>query len=315
MAEHGYITLQTLISEIKAMAFIKDNPQLIDTAGIAARVYAELKTFGNTPMEMKEEVVHVQNYRGQLPSDFQSLGLAVYCKLENVCAPEGCDRALVRKRVTYEKTTCETEQVCTTCEDTCKADTDELAVTESFYVNDIGDVTLKYTSVQYVTLSSNILGNHCATDCVNRHVKASPYSINIKGRTVMSNFDSGSLYIRYNAFVTDEDGFPMIPDTGYTRKYFHAFILEGILADAQLSKDMTNVQGIHGLWLSRLNEYRPQAEREMNKFSYRGILNSTRSARARRNKLRVNLGRTPGNYRSSFTSNLSRYNNPNPYNL
>ena len=68
MEKSTYIPLEEFIADLTSSNYFKDNSQLVDEASIRW-VFLKLKNFGRNVMDKYERVIHVDNYRAELPEN------------------------------------------------------------------------------------------------------------------------------------------------------------------------------------------------------------------------------------------------------
>ena len=121
MEKSTYIPLEEFIADLTSSNYFKDNPQLVDEASIARWVFLKLKNFGRNVMDKYERVIHIDNFRAELPENFASLSLAVFCEPHLISMPEDTEPLRVQSRLYAEKISCPEDRICTDCLPTCKA--------------------------------------------------------------------------------------------------------------------------------------------------------------------------------------------------
>lgn len=310
-----HIGLSEFIADLKATNWIKDNPHLLDENSVARWVYLELKGFGRNVMDQYEEVVHINNYRGEMPSNFSNLNLAVYCEVDYVAVPKGSDLIRVQTRLIGEKITTPEVVVCDSCAPIEDSNRCPERVVENLYVEGT-QTNIHYKNFNYVKIGPDLIRNHCSPDCFNRGIKSSPYEINIKGTTIYATgFKQGSLYTRYYGTPMDEDGLPVIPITPnrFLEKYLEVYVKRRILEDAMLSKDATNLQFMYGAFLQQELDLYNKAKNDTSKIDMVALYKAVGHNRKRMNKYYINLGTIKSNAQNSYQGYLGAAFNPNSF--
>lgn len=306
--------LSEFIADLASTNWLKDNPQLLDENSIARWVYLELRGFGRNVMTQYEDVVHINNFRGEMPDNFASLNLAVYCEADFVSYPKGVDPIKVQTRLIGERITMPEITLCEDCtpiEDTTRCGE---RIIENLYLDATERIDVHYKNYNYVKLGPDLVRSHCSTDCINRNVKDSPYSINIKGTTIYSNFKKGSLYVRYYGLPMDEDCLPVIPDTPnkFLEKYLEVNVKRRILEDAMLSKDSTNQQTIFNWLVQQELDLYNKAKADTSGINMLAMFKAIGNNRKRLQKYNINLGTFRSNLLDSYSSYNGAY-NPNSF--
>jgi len=314
MEANTYTPLDEFIADITASNYFKDNPHLVDEASIARWVFLELKRFGRAVMGQYEEVVHVSNYRANLPENFSSLNLAIYCDVDFVSYPAGTDPIRVQSRLIGERITTPEVTLCEEClpiEDTTQCSE---RIVENFYM-DATKVSVAYKNFQYVTLGKDLIRSSCASDCANRGIKDSPYSINIKGTTLYSTFKEGTVYMRYYGLPMSEECLPVIPKTqnGFLEQYLEYNVKRRILEDAMMSGDTTNKQFMFQFYLKKEEELLNSAKSDVSNLDMLSLFRAIGRNRKRMNKYNIRLGAIRSNYVESGLHN-TRFNTVGQWN-
>jgi hypothetical protein len=316
MEKSTYIPLEEFIADLTSSNYFKDNPQLVDEASIARWVFLKLKNFGRNVMDKYERVIHIDNFRAELPENFASLSLAVFCEPHLISMPEDTEPLRVQSRLYAEKISCPEDRICTDCLPTCKAGSCSDRVVENLYLDPTTNVNVLYRNPVYVKLGKDLIRSQCEANCINRHVKDSPYSINIKGKTVYSNFKKGSVYIQYYGLPVDENCLPVIPITpnGYLEEYLEYYVKRKILEDAMLSDDTTNKQYIYGSYMQQETDLHAKAKSDTSKIDMVALFRAMGNNRFRMHKYDVYLGALKTNYVDSGPAvGYGTFQNPNPF--
>ena len=316
MEKSTYIPLEEFIADLTSSNYFKDNPQLVDEASIARWVFLKLKNFGRNVMDKYERVIHVDNYRAELPENFASLFLAVFCEPHLISMPEDTEPLRVQSRLYAEKISCPEESICTDCLPTCKEGSCVDRVVENLYLDPTTNVNVLYRNPVYVKIGSDLIRSQCEANCINRHVKDSPYSMNIKGKTVYANFKKGAIYLQYYGLPMDDNCLPVIPITpnGYLEEYLEYYVKRKILEDAMLSDDTTNKQYIYSSYIQQETDLHAKAKADTSKIDMVALFKAMGNNRFRMRKYDVYLGALKTNYVDSGPAvGFGTFQNPNPF--
>jgi hypothetical protein len=158
-------------------------------------------------MDKYERVIHVDNYRAELPENFASLFLAVFCEPHLISMPEDTEPLRVQSRLYAEKISCPEESICTDCLPTCKEGSCVDRVVENLYLDPTTNVNVLYRNPVYVKIGSDLIRSQCEANCINRHVKDSPYSI--------KSITSKERYWKMQCYLT----IPLINNTSIVHTY------------------------------------------------------------------------------------------------
>lgn len=311
--EYDYKTVDSLIAEIQAEPFFKDNPHLIDKVSIYRWVYLMLKQFGINIMQKHPIIVDVENYRGKLPENFGKLGLAAFCA-KGVCQVTGNKDRLLQTylytdRIESKYIIENVESGDSSCE-TKKCLAEENQIVEKYYIHEDCEVSLYYNHPVYVNIGrKDTLDACCAKDCVNRWVRNSPYSIDIKGTQVQANFKEGSLYVEYYGLPVDEEGNPIIinSDRGYVEQYIEYGIKRRILEQAMWSQDAPNRQGVFNFTVGKEEELFRKAQSDLSPMKLDALWKAISKRRIDMKKYEINLGTNIYNTRFGYGFGRNAY--------
>jgi len=315
MEQNAYTPLEQFIADITAGNYFKDNPQVVDEASIARWVYIKLKNFGRNIMDKYERTIHISNYRGEVPENFASLVLALYCEPDFASMPKDSDRIRVQSRLYGEKLTCFEDRLCEDCLPKCKDGECVERIVENLYLDNT-KISLFYKNPSYVRLGSDLIRSQCETNCVNRNIKDSPFSINIKGKTVYANFKEGAIYMQYYGIPVDENCLPVIPVTqnGYLEEYLEYHVKRKILEDAMLSDDSPNKQGMYKAFFQLETDLQSKAKADTSNIDMVALFRAMGTNRLRMHKYDVNLGAIRTNYdETGPAAGFGTFQNPNPF--
>lgn len=218
------------LAEIKSSMKQYDSANLIDDVSVHNWVVDGLKRFGGLPTIKIEKSIEVKNRKASLPSGFKSLKLALKCDpYRYECDEKGQE---VLQDFYFYKTWESSDthwNFCNPCQ-TCET---ESAIVEKVYFNNGGRANFYYNNPYELKLVSYTQKDICLDGCANLHVKESPYEISINNKTLYTNFSKGVIYMVYNGFEEDEDGFVIIPETnqGWLKQYLEYNVKRRIIED------------------------------------------------------------------------------------
>jgi hypothetical protein len=230
--------------------------------------------------------------------------------------PEDTEPLRVQSRLYAEKISCPEDRICTDCLPSCKDGSCADRVVENLYLDPTTNVNVLYRNPVYVKIGHDLIRSQCEASCINRHVKDSPYSINIKGNTVYANFKKGALYVQYYGIPMDDDCLPVIPITpnGYLEEYLEYNVKRKILEDAMLSDDTVNKQYIYSSYLQQETDLFNKAKADTSKIDMVALFKAMGNNRFRMHKYDVYLGALKTNYlQSGAVTGFGTFQNPNPF--
>lgn len=236
------MTINELIAEITSGGFTQyEESGLIDHISLRTWIKNELKRFGSNIMNLNEAILHVKDNKAKMPDNFWNLRVAVKCEPGNIVTedPEG-----VLQNSFFYKERLEGEYAWNN-EANDVITTPQKFVREEFYFKG-AKATFNYINPTYLQLTKGFNRSICSKDCPNlsRALTASnPYSINITGDYVNTNFREGTIYMQFLGLDVDEEGKLIIPETQHSRLkeyliyYCRMRILEDLITgDDDLSK-------------------------------------------------------------------------------
>jgi len=224
-----------------------------------------------------EYIVNIKNNKGKLPDGFKSLYSALKCEpfVYTVDNEEEKDKLIDIYHYKVREIKNQDWNFCDPCEIT---ETDSCVVEKiylhngtraNFYYRNLEPVRLKLT--QYVKRTQ------CDRDCINFSVTQSPYEISINQKTLYTNFKEGNVFIVYNGYEEDEEGFIIIPETeeNNLEKYLRAYVKKEIVFKMLENSDAnTNEQFLFQVYTSDMEKYRSRAIGEFKMKKVLGNINN-----------------------------------------
>lgn len=263
------MTFKEFLADIKSALKQYDSANLIDEVDIYTWMVQGMRRFGNLPTIQIEKSLEVKNRKVALPEGFKSLRMALKCEPDRYeCDEKGYD---VLQDFYFYKTweTNQTEySICEPCESTEK----QTCVVEKVYFHNGGKAHFYYKKPEWLKLVSYTKKDIDLTGCFNLKVKESPYEISINNKTLYTNFNSGVIYMIYNGFPEDDEGFVEIPETNngnlemYLKYYVQRNFIEQLITN---SDNTTNEAQLYQIFNTNELQYYSLAKTEM-KFKNMG---------------------------------------------
>lgn len=201
LKEMNYITSDIVIAEVKNFLDLYWSAKKLDDSILFSTIrecLAKLK-FKTHPLKM--DILEVNNYKVDLPDDFQSLCVALACHVEQ-CIEKPYNPAIrTEERHVCELNLCETK--CDVCHDDCGNMFKIVQVFDDYYT------TKEWTKFEVLNISKGSKPK-CTKDCFNFRSKTGN-EIEIKNNKVYTTFPEGLIYIEYIALL-ERDGLYLIPD-------------------------------------------------------------------------------------------------------
>src|SRR6478609_2296923 len=80
----GFVSVENIISEIASMQYFKDNPILLDKLAMYRWAKLALGKFGQNILSLREKIIYIDGYSGELPNDFKRLSLGIKVEMDYV---------------------------------------------------------------------------------------------------------------------------------------------------------------------------------------------------------------------------------------
>lgn len=244
------IKFSNFLAEIKRSFRQYDSANLINDMDVYEWVIQGLNALNILPTIRIETVLNIKNNKAKLPDGFKSIYYAIKCEphsykidVENKDIEQDFYFYKVRELKKQEWNSCD---ACNTIEtDTCVVERTFLHTGEKvdFYYKNLQPLKLKITPY--------IKRTQCDKECVNFKMNSSTYEISINNNTVYTNFKDGNIFMVYNGYEEDEEGYILIPDTleGNLSKYLKAYVKKRIIEDLLNNSDnTTNEQFLYTLY-------------------------------------------------------------------
>lgn len=235
------MTTEQLIAEITSGGFQQyEEAGLIDHISLRTWIKNELKRFGGNLTTRQETLLHISNNKAKMPDDFWQLYFAMQCNIEAY----SCDDPEKKLQNSFfYKERVEGIQEWDNGNESYENTTYKY-LREDFYFND-ARATFYYGNPTLLKLTKGFKKSLCASECPNLKIidgASSINEINIKGDYLYANFKEGTIYMRYDGFVKDEDGFIIIPETQHSRlkEYLIYYCRTRVLEDLIIGDDDPN---------------------------------------------------------------------------
>jgi len=228
---HKYRTFDELLESVKVdfntynLEGMIEPQQLIK---VAIRVNYDL---GLRINRTNSAVIDIENNKGQLPSDFQTLNFAAICGKYriNTTTPSGTTTETHPTTYTPEPgftAPCEDGQ---TCKDVCvvKPCKDDSSK-DYIVVQRVGENTYREFNTFIPLRIADTSGAYCTTECPNLGVNAVDFA-ELKDGFILTNFKSGKIFLNYQATLEDEGGNLLTLDHPYCNEYYEYALKSRIL--------------------------------------------------------------------------------------
>jgi hypothetical protein len=246
-----------------------------------------ISTLGISMLEIDEDVIHLKDYKHELPCNFNLLESAWLCDMNN-SQTKTVDN-FQGKVVIYTENTCE-KVVQATCSQDERV-VDKITVKEYVQTNPTERV---YNSPILLALSNKLTKQVCAKDCQNLFsANTNDISILRRGASyyLFSSLEKPTIYLRYYAYPIDEEtGLPLIPDEPIIEKALEDHLMLYFFKNLWLNDDNPNVQQKIGYLKEESIKSMGEAEYFVKLPSFNKMIETTRRQRKRYNIYNQQLG-------------------------
>lgn len=223
-----YKSLNELISIVKDEFRSFDDEGLIDPSKVVKTVMYCNEKLGLPIREIKEVAIRVDNFKAELPLDFERLYYvsALNCSNTGVATLRNAFDNNVDQDVIYK----------------AELDRQSLGCAEHYLVRvERQGVQVPYFQGTWTPLSvAKNSYSHCHQECPNKR-KPGKYEIEIKDGYIQTPFRTGMLYLVYVGLMVDEEGNIVFPFHPLITPYYEWSVKEKILSDAVFNSDKPNL--------------------------------------------------------------------------
>lgn len=204
-------------SEVLAEVRLDFSDYKIDETGLKNKLMSDLKAFRDLVCIPSWKIIHINSGAGELPHDFQSIinGLIVF--------PDTCySPDLPLERIVTSSVFTEVEEFiftndgCLTsninrCQDQCVTGEGNRFV-ETRIIEE-RPVWFSYKNPTPIQIVQHQRGRELVSQYIEGRIN-SENQISVYDDQIHCNFEKGIILLEYNAFPLDDEGVPLIPDTG-----------------------------------------------------------------------------------------------------
>lgn len=224
----------SLFSKIKEDFKSFDNSSLIDEGRFFKDVKYILNLLGRKWYITAETILEVCDYKVELPDDFYLVESLYKCNstIETDCLQPG----VVLRKLTFDHypNPCDRDPHHFDCEAVPYNDCIFNRQEEILVQRD--NIVTRY-SHPVLMKTGNVSTRECCTNtCANIYSKCLD-TFSIQNGKLYTNFKEGSMYLMYNAFPLDEEGYPLIPDNEMVEKCIEYYIKSNILENIWINGD------------------------------------------------------------------------------
>lgn len=229
------------LTNIKSSMKQYDSVGLINDIAVYDWVIEGMNSLNMLPTVRIEHILKVKNNKATLPDGFKSLYKAVKCEPYVVTIDDNDKHHKLQDFYFYKVRELKNEDwnFCNPCDieetQTCVVEKTYLYnnIKSNFYYNNLQPIKLKLTPY--------IKKTKCDIDCENFKVKESPNEISINNKILNANFKEGNIFIVYNGYEEDDEGFIIIPETDENNiiRFLTAYVKKRIIEELLINSDNT----------------------------------------------------------------------------
>lgn len=228
--------IEAIIAETKTRLKKYDTSGILDEDLMYTDVVSAMKAFGNDITTYKEDLIEIVNGKGKLPHDFYKLSEAILAEPYRCDAPATEYRTLVGLSfITDVKLLHDRWNECDNCCDTY----DSHFIRKEQYISDSIRANVDYKKVKYLKLGKSFDKKYCLDNVRQQWHPNEKDEITIVGNEIRTNFQEGSIYIKYRGFHTDENGNIDVPDTpnGHLDTYLKRYVMNGAIEQLMINDE------------------------------------------------------------------------------
>lgn len=232
--------ISSVVAIVKSRLNKYDTFGIIDEDMLFRDAELALRGFGNPVTLIHEDVIPIKKGVGNLPNNFFKL-LEV-----RLCYPLNYERSDKRKPLynvvdtQFINLIHELETKWDECEDCCKEKNMKVYRKEIIMKDDFS-VTCNYNKGLKVKLKDTVIKNYC-DKAYGDFTPECDTEISIRGNTINASFSEGDLYIKYNGFPVDEDGYVDFDDS--PNRLLETYIEDLLMQKAVLRLIESGVSGL-----------------------------------------------------------------------
>lgn len=250
------------VASIKGSMEQYNSAGLIDDMSVYDWMIQGMNEISILPTIRIEQVIPIKNNKGRLPEGFKSLYSAVKCEPMGYTIDEEPAKDILtdihhyRVRETHN-------QEWNNC-NPCEVTTTDSCIVEKVYLRNGSRANYYYNNLEPIKLNitSFVKKTKCDKDCLNFSVQNPMNEISINQKMVYTNFKEGNIFIVYNGYEEDDEGFVIIPETeeNNLEKFITAYVKKQIIRKILENSDATtNEQFLYSLYEADVNKYQARA--------------------------------------------------------
>lgn len=249
----------------------------IDEDTLYRELVLNVKEFGNNNTEYFEDVIEIKKGKGALNSNFYKLDVALLVSdlTQSDIVPLEVRTLMDSDRV-VELDVFKTKWI--DCDSCCKERGYSSSERHLFY-KEVYNGYKCYGRFEPLSVTKHTIRN-CTKDCINKQFKSpKQISIDYRNLTLNTNFNNGSVFIRYKGFPVDEEGFLDYNDTANSNleRYLEYALKEKIAEMLIPIESARSVVSSMGFYSQKKQYYKLKAQQEkiFENFDYKEFSKKT----------------------------------------
>jgi hypothetical protein len=229
------VSTDTVFADVKQMLKTYNAAGLINDSDLFRWTVQIINRLGISQLVEKEIVLDIENYKVQLPEDFNMLWVAHKCK--PCCGEEAYTSKIYR--LGGEQRLHLKDWVNIHCYDqcdTCRND-EEYFVTRVVELEDKQLVQDKFCDRTLLSFNKRVSKDKCHTKCPNLYTDCKD-QFNLDDKYMYFNFCEGCVHIQYYANPFDEEGYPLILDNTYMSQAVEDYLIYKTLQMIYLNNNL-----------------------------------------------------------------------------
>lgn len=214
-----YVSCKEIFAKVKRDLSSFTSVGMIDDTEFPGYAMEVLSEFGNSVRIEDEAIVEVKDYKGLLPDNFNSLHAAYRCDKSGITkVPKKHLQNVIQfeNDITYE-ILCRSKG----CDIESTQDKTIEKIQVKQYFNEF-DIHYNFDNIQLLRVSPNVKSK-CESDCINLFA-TSDLEISFTDSEILTNFETGNIYLKFYGTPIDEDGYPLILDDNNLKKAVEWYI-------------------------------------------------------------------------------------------
>lgn len=286
-AEFKFKSTQHLFSAIKSDLEIFDQLGLIDESKYYRKIKRFLEELGTGIYKEKHGMILVENYRAYLLTDFNLLYAAYRCQCNSEVKnhtkhfQKGWSFWVEEESQKYNSNQCDLQESCWD---------EKINYRVRHYIGEEQTTSIFHSLV--LLSVTNRSWEFCDNECLSMHCKSDDeISLDVTSNAIITNFESGFIYIQYWAFLYDENGLLLILDVAIIEGAVEDFIKYKIFEDSWINNSTQDIERKYLMLKEDSKKSKKLASYYISLLSFQNTVQYARSNRNKFHKFEMNKRR------------------------